>query len=50
MGGKGSWEVPREYLGEGATGFGCRLLVEAAERIAGGALDTDKTRDVLQEM
>lgn len=50
MGGKGSWEVPREYLGEGATGFGCRLLVEAAERISAGALYGDKERDVLQEM
>jgi leucyl aminopeptidase len=34
LAGKASWEFPRDYLGEGATGFGCRLLVEAAERMA----------------
>lgn len=31
MGGKASWESPREVLGVGATGFGTRLLVELAQ-------------------
>jgi leucyl aminopeptidase len=30
-----SWEVGREYVGKGATGFGVRLLVEAARSLAG---------------
>ncbi len=34
LAGKAAWEFPRDYLGEGATGFGCRLLVEAAQRFA----------------
>lgn len=34
LAGKAFWEFPRDYLGEGATGFGCRLLVEVAERFA----------------
>ena len=29
-----SWDVGREYVGSGATGFGVRLLVELASRIA----------------
>jgi leucyl aminopeptidase len=29
-----SWDVPREYLGKGATGYGARLLVELARRIS----------------
>ncbi len=29
-----SWDVPREYLGKGATGFGARLLVELARNAA----------------
>jgi leucyl aminopeptidase len=29
-----SWDVPREYLGKGATGFGTRLLVELAHAAA----------------
>ncbi len=30
-----SWDVGREYVGNGATGFGVRLLVELARRISG---------------
>jgi leucyl aminopeptidase len=29
-----SWDVGREYVGKGATGFGVRLLVELARRHA----------------
>ncbi len=29
-----SWDVGREYVGKGATGFGVRLLVELARRLA----------------
>jgi leucyl aminopeptidase len=29
-----SWDVPREYFGKGATGFGARLLVELARNSA----------------
>ena len=29
-----SWDVGREYVGKGATGFGTRLLVELANRMA----------------
>ena len=50
MGGKGSWESPREYLGEGATGFGCRLIVEAAERIAAGDLRAMRPPTALEEL
>lgn len=50
MGGKGSWESPREYLGEGATGFGCRLLVEATERIAAGELCLARAPTALEEL
>jgi leucyl aminopeptidase len=34
LAGKAVWESPRDYMGEGATGFGCRLLVELARRFA----------------
>jgi len=34
LAGKAAWEFPRDYLGEGATGFGCRLLIDASERFA----------------
>ncbi len=34
MGGKAHWEDPRDVLGEGGTGFGTRLLVAAARRLA----------------
>lgn len=30
-----SWDVGREYVGKGATGYGVRLLVEAARSLAG---------------
>ena len=50
MGGKGSWESPREYLGEGATGFGCRLIVEATERIAAGGLRGKKSPTALEQL
>jgi leucyl aminopeptidase len=32
-----SWDVPREYLGKGATGFGARLLLELARNAASGS-------------
>jgi leucyl aminopeptidase len=32
-----SWDVPREYLGKGATGFGARLLLELARDAASAA-------------
>ncbi|KIG11677.1 Cytosol aminopeptidase PepA [Enhygromyxa salina] len=35
LAGKSHNEFSREYLGRGATGFGCRLLVEFARRFAG---------------
>jgi leucyl aminopeptidase len=31
-----SWDVGREYVGKGPTGFGVRLLVELARELAGG--------------
>ena len=37
MAGKAVWDEARDVLGVGATGFGCRLLVQAAERLAGVA-------------
>ncbi len=33
-----SWDVGRDYVGKGATGFGVRLLVEAARSLAAGGL------------
>lgn len=34
MAGKELWEGPRDYLGEGASGFGTRLLVSLADELA----------------
>ena len=31
-----AWDVGREYVGSGATGFGVRLLVELARDLATG--------------
>ena len=39
LAGKAAWEHPRDYLGEGATGFGCRLLVEFVRRYAAAHSD-----------
>ena len=38
LAGKSHNEFSREYLGPGATGFGCRLLVEFARRLAAASL------------
>jgi leucyl aminopeptidase len=32
-----AWNLGRPYVGNGASGFGVRLLVELAERVANGA-------------
>lgn len=36
MAGKEMWEGPRDYLGEGASGFGTRLLVSLADELTTG--------------
>jgi leucyl aminopeptidase len=32
-----AWNQNRPYVGSGATGFGVRMLVELADRVAAGA-------------
>jgi leucyl aminopeptidase len=38
-----AWDVGREYVGNGATGFGVRLLVELARSLAGEGGEGDRT-------
>jgi leucyl aminopeptidase len=40
-----SWDVGREYVGKGPTGFGVRLLVELARELAGSATDGRETNN-----